>query len=512
MDQPQEYKKLALTRHEPRALRETAEGKYWRHFSKPVFLQQIGAVSHVNISPCYPYEVAVTSSTRVLVYDKSTAQVKRQFTRFKDKAYSGTFRGDGKLLVAGGEDGIVQVFDGGSRAVLRLLKGHQAACHATRFAPDGQHVLSAADDTTVRWWDVAAGEQLFRLEGHTDYVRSAAANPASPDVWATGGYDHVCRLWDVRSQQGLLSLDHGAPVEDVAFLPSGTLAVTAGGTSVCIWDILGGGRLLARLDNHQKTVTCLRVAAHAGPASSAAPRLLTGSLDKHVKVYELEGYRVTHAQKYPSPILSLDIAPDCSTLAVGQADGLLCLRKHSAPKAAAIGAGGAPPKRPVWTRRLTAATPRYFVRGQGDKPDPGEKRTPKRRPINLKPYDRHLRKFEYREALDATLQRGRPEIVVALCDELVQRGGLEAAVGGRDSAGLEPLLQFVTKHLTDPRYSSMLTAVAHTILDLYAIAMGRSETVDRKLELLRERVMLELRLHSDLQQLQGMLAPLVAAP
>ena len=44
--------------------------------------------------------------------------------------------------------------------------------------------------------------------------------------------------------------------------------------------------------------------------------------------------------------------------------------------------------------------------------------------------------------------------------------------GGRDSAGLEPLLQFVTKHLTDPRYSSMLTAVAHTILDLYAIAVS----------------------------------------
>ena len=60
-----------------------------------------------------------------------------------------------------------------------------------------------------------------------------------------------------------------------------------------------------------------------------------------LQVYELEGYRVTHAQKYPGPILSLDIAPDCSTLAVGQADGLLCLRKHSAPKAAAIGAGGA---------------------------------------------------------------------------------------------------------------------------------------------------------------------------
>ncbi len=30
----------------------------------------------------------------------------------------------------------------------------------------------------------------------------------------------------------------------------------------------------------------------------------------------------------------------------------------------------------------------------------------------------------------------------------------------------------MTKHLTDPRYSSMLTAVAHTILDLYAIAVS----------------------------------------
>ena len=34
-----------------------------------------------------------------------------------------------------------------------------------------------------------------------------------------------------------------------------------------------------------------------------------------------------------------------------------------------------------------------------------------------------------REALDAALLRGRPEIVVALCDELLQRGGLSAAVG-----------------------------------------------------------------------------------
>ena len=46
---------------------------------------------------------------QVIIYDAVTRQVRRQFTRFKDKAYCGTFRSDSKLLVAGGEDGIVQV-------------------------------------------------------------------------------------------------------------------------------------------------------------------------------------------------------------------------------------------------------------------------------------------------------------------------------------------------------------------------------------------------------------------
>lgn len=33
----------------------------------------------------------------------------RQLTRFKDTAYSGTYRSDGRLLVAGGASGVVQV-------------------------------------------------------------------------------------------------------------------------------------------------------------------------------------------------------------------------------------------------------------------------------------------------------------------------------------------------------------------------------------------------------------------
>ncbi|CAN0489151.1 unnamed protein product, partial [Scytosiphon promiscuus] len=54
-----------------------------------------------------------------------------------------------------------------------------------------------------------------------------------------------------------------------------------------VWDLLGGGgqgRLLHTLANHQKTVTCLAL-------DGTGSRLLTGGLDRHVKIYNLENFK-----------------------------------------------------------------------------------------------------------------------------------------------------------------------------------------------------------------------------
>lgn len=39
--EPAEYRKLTLKQFPARALRETAEGKYWKRFSNPVNAQQV---------------------------------------------------------------------------------------------------------------------------------------------------------------------------------------------------------------------------------------------------------------------------------------------------------------------------------------------------------------------------------------------------------------------------------------------------------------------------------------
>ena len=72
----------------------------------------------------------------------------------------------------------------------------------------------------------------------------------------------------------------------------------AGGNAVCVWDVLAGGRLLHRGETHQKTVTSLCLARCEAGDGGAGPRLVTGGLDGHVKVHELDSFQVTHSIKY----------------------------------------------------------------------------------------------------------------------------------------------------------------------------------------------------------------------
>ena len=64
--------------------------------------------------------------------------------------------------------------------------------------------------------------------------------------------------------------------------------------------MLAGGRLLARVSQHHKTITCLHLA-------SDGKRLITGGLDRHAKIYDVQSYQVVHTLDIFSPAFSLGI-------------------------------------------------------------------------------------------------------------------------------------------------------------------------------------------------------------
>lgn len=68
-----------------------------------------------------------------------------------------------------------------------------------------------------------------------------------------------------------------------------------------MWDALAGGRLLAKISQHHKTVTCLKLASNGR-------RIVSGSLDRHVKIYDAGTYKVVHTLDYPNAILSVGVS------------------------------------------------------------------------------------------------------------------------------------------------------------------------------------------------------------
>jgi U3 small nucleolar RNA-associated protein 15 len=392
-----EFKRLVL-KATPRvgSAEESKENSFWRKFKFPIVSKEAGAVTSIHFSPTEPHDFAVSAGSKVQLYSSVTNEVRKSLSRFQEVAYSGHFRHDGQLLVAGSEGGVVKVFDCGSRAILRQFKGHAKAVKTVHFLPDGLRVLSGSDDTSVRNWDLATGACVTTLRGHEDYVRRVVCIPSSCDLVLSGSYDHKLRLWDLRTGTGVWECDHGHPVETLLVFPSGGMGVSAGGNVVRVWDLLRGerGRPLISVSNHQKTVTSLAF-------DGSCRRLLSAGLDKQLKVYSVEDYRVIHNMSYPAPVLSLAMSPTDSHLVVGMTNRLLSIKQRpvkSGEEPALVSDSR------LLSSQLRPGTHRYFVRGKHYQPANDEYFVAQTKKQSVPQHERFLRRFEYREALNSVLK------------------------------------------------------------------------------------------------------------
>ncbi|KAI9292166.1 WD40 repeat-like protein [Neoconidiobolus thromboides FSU 785] len=362
------------------------------------------------------------------------------------------------------------------------MKEHRGPVKVTKFHPDNTKILSCSDDRLVKVWDIPSQAAISTFDDHNDYVRCGTINPANPNVYLSGSYDNTVKIYDARnpaSSACILTLDHGAPVEDVLVYPTGSLLAVAGGPCVKIYDIITG-RCLHNLENFQKTVTCLAL-------DGEKVRLLAGSLDHHVKVYDLSEYSMQHSVKYPSPVLSLAISGNNSTLAVGMVSGALSIRK-----------------------RITTGTSRSSsVAFKEEVVTPEVSAPTKKKSKN--PHDRLIRDFKYKEALDSLLMTPNSnDLTMELLRELIRRGGIEVALSGRDDASLLMLLKFLANNFNHVEYHSLILNVIILTLDIYDKVITSSNKLNKVLIQLKDKVQSELTLQKEMVAVSG-LAEMVKA-
>ena len=82
---------------------------------------------------------------------------------------------DGRRVVSGSSDNTLKVWDVATGQCVATLEGHSKDVWCVAMFPDGRRVVSASDDKTLKVWDVVTGKCVATLQGHRSGVRCGVA-------------------------------------------------------------------------------------------------------------------------------------------------------------------------------------------------------------------------------------------------------------------------------------------------------------------------------------------------
>mmetsp|Transcript_92 Transcript_92/g.252 ORF Transcript_92/g.252 Transcript_92/m.252 type:complete len:620 (-) Transcript_92:93-1952(-) len=206
------------------------------------------------------------------------------------------------------------------------LVGHKGDVYAIACHPeDPKIVVSGGYDKYVRLWNVDRSSAVRSFHGHTASV-TCLTYSSQGNLVISGSKDASVRFWDMNSGLEVNSLNNVGDVTSLDLSSNGLFLLTASkGNSNRLWDLrkIGGGescKAVRLYKGNQNTFTNF-IRASFGPAPSL---VMSGSEDGYVYIWDREsGSRVQRLGGANSIIYSAAWSSRQSTLASSSHDGIV---------------------------------------------------------------------------------------------------------------------------------------------------------------------------------------------
>ncbi|GAB4526046.1 MAG: hypothetical protein Fur0018_11100 [Anaerolineales bacterium] len=145
------------------------------------------------------------------------------------------------LIATASADFTVHINQRNNAGTRHILRGHEGAVLAVRYATEGDRLVTGSVDRTVRVWSAQNGSLLQTLVGHLDAVSDVDFSPDGRLV-ASASWDGTVRLWDWQTgTQQFVLYGHQSPVLGARFSPDGrwVFSLDAAGW-LCVWRVTDG--------------------------------------------------------------------------------------------------------------------------------------------------------------------------------------------------------------------------------------------------------------------------------
>ncbi|MDX2302347.1 MAG: caspase family protein [Microscillaceae bacterium] len=115
-------------------------------------------------------------------------------------------------------------------------EGHKHAVNSVDFSPDGKYLVSGSEDGTFIIWDVATGKEFKNFTEPYTQITKVRFSPDGSYV-ATCGKDKTVKIWEIATGKKVTQYrGHLQEVMSIAFDPKGRLLASGGGDKfVKIW-------------------------------------------------------------------------------------------------------------------------------------------------------------------------------------------------------------------------------------------------------------------------------------
>ena len=189
---------------------------------------------------------------------------------------------DGQFVLSASEDRTIRIWDLDTGVFVSDFRGHDRIVTCLAATPDGQHALSGDEDGRLILWRIRDSQEIARMDsGEFSKGRIVALSVSADGRRAVVCYSNrAIDLWNLETFRRIRTYQIDDALTEAVLILPGSLQAASAGRTITIWD-LETGQTMMRFQGHTGDVKDLKV-------STDGQRLISAADDRTVRIWNIQ--------------------------------------------------------------------------------------------------------------------------------------------------------------------------------------------------------------------------------